>query len=102
VLPKPTSATKASPYSLVKEPRRLFHAPLSGGLQGDDRSLYKVGAISTTELEAPNDDHEGSQLSSGGDYPSRVSTNPRVTSSSMEWMGNTNSFGGSVDQDLLP
>ena len=99
VLPKPTSATKASPYSSVKG---SFTSSLCGGLQGDDRNLYKVGAFSTTELEAPNDDHGGSQLISGGDYPSRVPTNPRVTSSSMEWMGNANSLGGSVDQDLLP
>jgi hypothetical protein len=31
----------------------------------------------------------------------RVSRYPRVTRNSMKWMGNLNSFGGSVDLGLL-
>jgi hypothetical protein len=41
--------------SLVSKPQRRAHAPLSGGLEGIDQNLYtKVGAISTTQLQDPN------------------------------------------------
>ena len=89
-------------------------------------NLYKDEAHSTTELEAltkfprlpkPQESQgrgttpqlnwrlpaspRGSQSHKNDQRPSRVPMNPRVTSSSKEWMGKSNRFGGSVDLGQL-
>jgi hypothetical protein len=65
----------------------------------------KVGALSTTQLEAPNATtklHNTKNELRGRPLPSRVPTNPRVTSFPMESGWKSNPFGGSVDLGLLP
>ena len=44
----PTNATKALPILPCTHHEGGSHDPLSGGLEGDDRNLYNLGAISTT------------------------------------------------------